>query len=134
MGILRLAHVDVQTPDLDLAAAYYSEVMGLREVLRTPDTAYFKCWDEHDHHSLRMRYSPRTGLDSFTFRGESEDDLGEFEKKVEAYGCPTKRVSRGEAVGQGTDRILTTHVGSLGPPSPAAGHLAGAGERPSLRP
>ena len=29
MGILRLSHVDIKVPDLDLAAAYYSEVMGL---------------------------------------------------------------------------------------------------------
>jgi catechol 2,3-dioxygenase len=48
-----------------------------------------------------MRYNPRTGLDSFTFRVEQEDDLAEFEKKVEAYGCPTSRVSRGGAIGQG---------------------------------
>ena len=32
MGILRLAHVDVRTPDLDLATAYYTEVMGLQQV------------------------------------------------------------------------------------------------------
>ena len=101
MGILRLAHVDVRTPDLDLSTAYYTEVMGLQQVARTEDTVYLKCWDEEDHHSLRMRYNPRTGLDSFTFRVEQEDDLAEFEKKVEAYGCPTSRVSRGGAVGQG---------------------------------
>ena len=33
-----------------------------------------------------------------------------------------------------TDRILTTHVGSLARPPGAAGHDEGAGERPALRP
>ena len=75
MGILRLAHVDVRTPDLDLSTAYYTEVIGLRRSARTDDAVYLKCWDEEDHHSLRMRYDPRTGMDLFTFRVEAEDDL-----------------------------------------------------------
>ena len=29
MGVLRLAHVDVRTPDLDLSVAYYTEVMAV---------------------------------------------------------------------------------------------------------
>ena len=29
MGVLRLAHVDVRTPDLELSTAYYTEVLGL---------------------------------------------------------------------------------------------------------
>ena len=101
MGILRLAHIDVRTPDLDLATAYYADVMGLQKVRRDDDRAYFKCWDEEDHHSLRMRYDPRTGLDSFTFRVEREDDLHDFEKRLADYGCQVARVSKGEAVGQG---------------------------------
>jgi len=101
MGILRLAHIDVRTPDLDLATAYYTGVMGLHQVSREADRVYFKCWDEEDHHSLRMRYDPRTGLDSFTFRVEREDDLHDFEKRLADYGCQVSRVSKGEAVGQG---------------------------------
>ena len=101
MGILRLAHVDVRTPDLELSTAYYTEVLGLRLAERGEDTVYLKCWDEEDHHSIRLRYDPRTGLDLFSFRVEHEDDLAELEKAVEAYGCQVRRVSRGEAVGQG---------------------------------
>ena len=101
MGILRLAHIDVRTPDLDLATAYYTGVIGLHQVSREADRVYFKCWDEEDHHSLRMRYDPRTGLDSFTFRVEREDDLHDFEKRLADYGCQVARVSKGEAVGQG---------------------------------
>ena len=102
MGILRLAHVDVRTPDLELSTAYYTEVMGLQQVQRTDDAVYLKCWDEEDHHSLRMRYDPRTGMDSFTFRVEDEDDLARASRsRSRRYGCPRQRVSRGEAVGQG---------------------------------
>ena len=31
MGILRLSHVEIRVPDLELATAYYSEVVGLIE-------------------------------------------------------------------------------------------------------
>ena len=89
MGILRLAHVDVRTPDLELSTAYYTEVLGLQLAERGEDTVYLKCWDEEDHHSIRLRYDPRTGLDLFSFRVEAEDDLGELEKAVERYGCPS---------------------------------------------
>jgi len=101
VGILRLAHVDVRTPDLELSTAYYTEVLGLQLAERREDTVYLKCWDEEDHHSIRLRYDPRTGLDLFSFRVEHEDDLAELEKAIEAYGCQVQRVSRGEAVGQG---------------------------------
>ena len=51
MGIFRLGHVEVRVPDLELAAAYYTEVLGLREVERSGARIYLKAWDEHDHHS-----------------------------------------------------------------------------------
>ena len=85
MGVLRLAHVDVRTPDLDLSTAYYTEVMGLSVTERTADAVYFKCWDEEDHHSLRLRYNPRTGLDLFSFRVEAEDDLAELARVAASH-------------------------------------------------
>ena len=63
MGILRLAHVDVTVTDLDLAAAYYTEVMGMLEVERDENSVYLKCWDEVDHHSLRISYAPVKGYE-----------------------------------------------------------------------
>ena len=101
MGILRLAHVDIRTTDLDLASAYYSEVMGLFETERDDDHVYFKAWDEIDHHSLRLRYDSRIGLDKLCFKVEAEDDLADLERRIEAYGLPVSRVSDGESVGQG---------------------------------
>ena len=80
--ILRLQHVEIRVPDLELCTAYYTEVLGLVETARDvkdgTDRVFLKCWDEEDHHSLRLRYHPRTGLDSFTFRVEAEDDLHEL--------------------------------------------------------
>jgi len=52
MGIFRLGHVEVRVPDLELCAAYYTEVLGLVEVERQGKHVYLKGWDEHDHHSV----------------------------------------------------------------------------------
>ena len=101
MGVLRLAHVDVRTPDLELSTAYYTEVLGMEISARTDDSVYLKCWDEEDHHSLRLRTDSRIGMDKFSFRVEREDDLGELEIRLANAGCDVRRVSRGEEVGQG---------------------------------
>ena len=44
MGILRLSHVEVRVPDLELATAYYTEVIGLYETAREQDRVFLKCW------------------------------------------------------------------------------------------
>ena len=111
MGILRLSHVDITVPDLDLASAYYTEVMGMLEVERTANEVYFKCWDEEDHHSLKVKYDPRVGIEHFTFKVEKEDDLASLEKRVETYGYRVNRMSRGEQVGQGESIRFETPSG-----------------------
>ena len=72
MAIFRLGHVEVRTPDLELCAAYYTEVMGLREVARDDNHVYLKGWDEQDHHSLMLTSANRYGLERVAF----EDRVG----------------------------------------------------------
>ena len=111
MGILRLAHVDVTVTDLDLATAYYTEVIGLQETERDADSVYLKCWDEPNHHSLRLIYGPRVGFEQMSFRVEHEDDLSRFENRVQQWGYPVRRVSKGEHVGQGESIRFETPSG-----------------------
>lgn len=111
MGILRLSHVDITVPDLDLATAYYSEVIGMDVVTREQDRVFFRCWDEEDHHSLAVRYDPRVGIDRFSFKVEREDDLDDLERRVETYGFHVSRVSRGEEIGQGESIRFETPSG-----------------------
>ena len=91
MGILRLGHVDVTVTDLDLATAYYTEVIGLLETERDGDSVYLKCWDEPNHHSLRLTYGPRVGFDQMSFKVEHESDLDTYENKVQQWGYPVRR-------------------------------------------
>ena len=82
MGMQRLAHVDVTVTDLDLATAYYTEVIGMLETERDENSVYLKCWDEPNHHSLRLIYGPRVGFDLMSFKVDRDDDLEEFERRV----------------------------------------------------
>jgi catechol 2,3-dioxygenase len=111
VGIQRLSHVDITVPDLDLANAYYGEVMGMERVAMHDDRTYFKCWDEEDHHSLAVRYDPRVGMDRFSFKVEREDDLDDLERRVETYGYRVDRISKGEEVGQGQSIRFDTPSG-----------------------
>lgn len=111
MGVLRLSHVDITVTDLDLACAYYTKVIGMTQVQRTDGSAYLKCWDEADHHSLRLSYAPRTGFGLMSFKVEREDDLADFEIAVSRYGFPVQRVSRGASVGQGESIRFETPSG-----------------------
>ena len=111
MGILRLSHVDITVPDLDLAAAYYTQVIGMDAVDTVGDRMFLKCWDEEDHHSLAVRYDPRVGIDRFTFKVEHPDDLDILENKVQTYGYRVERISRGEEVGQGESIRFSTPSG-----------------------
>ncbi len=101
MGILRLSHADITAPDLDLAAAYYTEVLGLDLVERTEDRLFLKAWDERDHHSLAIRFSPTIGVDRVAFKLEHDHDLDVLEHRLEQAGCSVSRVGDGEEVGQG---------------------------------
>ena len=101
MGIFRLGHVEIKVPDLELAAAYYTEVLGLIEVAREPERVFLKCWDEHDHHSVVLRYAPRYGLDHAMFKVAEPDDLDVLERRLTGYGCSVGRMSAGEELGMG---------------------------------
>ena len=96
MGILRLSHVEIRQPDLELATAYYSEVVGLVETAREGERVFLKCWDEQQHHSVILKYAPTYGLESFGFKVQDQADLDELETRINEYGINTKRYGPGE--------------------------------------
>ena len=96
MGLLRLSHVELRVPDLELATAYYSEVLGLYETAREPERVFLKCWDEHQHHSLVLTFAPTYGVEHFGFKVEDEADLDFYADRLAAAGIEVRRFARGE--------------------------------------
>jgi catechol 2,3-dioxygenase len=113
MSIYRLGHVEIRVPDLELCAAYYTEVLGLREVDRDDEHVYLKCWDEHDHHSVTLTAATRYGLNHIGWKTESLDDLAEYETTLEKYGCTVERLAAGEEHGQGEAIRFDTPTGHV---------------------
>src|SRR3954470_5700671 len=94
--ILRLQHVQIRVPDLELCTAYYTEVLGLIETAHEQDRVFLKCWDEHEHHSVVLRQAPTYGLDHMSFKVADRADLDHYADRVEAYGLGVKRFEQGE--------------------------------------
>jgi catechol 2,3-dioxygenase-like lactoylglutathione lyase family enzyme len=101
MSILRLSHVEIRVPDLELATAYYSEVVGLIETAREPTRVFLKCWDEHQHHSVVLSYAPTHGLGHFGFKVTEAADLDAYQARPKASPCAAMRKPSG---GQATAR------------------------------
>ncbi len=104
-GILRLSHAEVRVPDVELALAYYVEVVGLIQVDRDADRVYLKAWDEHQHHSLILVSAPTYGLESVGFKVEHATDLDSLAARVEAAGIAITRYQRG-ALGLGSGDVV----------------------------
>ena len=98
---------------LDLTSAYYTEVMGMEVVARDEDSVYLKCWDEEDHHSLRLRYAPRVGMDLMSFKVHHEDDLADL---VAGEPGPLEQVGddRGAELGRGRLRKRAAELADCG--------------------
>lgn len=95
-GVLRLSHVEVRVPDLELAIAYYSEVVGLVVTDVGPDRAYLKGWDEQQHHSLVLASAPTYGLNSFGLKVASMGELERLAARVTNAGFDVVRFHPGE--------------------------------------
>jgi len=96
MSILRLSHVEIRVPDLELATAYYSEVVGLIETAREPERVFMKCWDEHQHHCVILTYAPTHGLNHFGFKVTDAADLDVYRARLEAHGVAVRRYEKSE--------------------------------------
>ena len=94
--ILRLQHVEVRVPDLELCTAYYTEVVGLIEVAHEEGRVFLKCWDEHEHHSVVLRQAPTYGLDHMSFKVAEAGDLDYYADRVDKAGIAVKRFAARE--------------------------------------
>ena len=92
MGILRLGYLEIRVKEINKAAQYYTQVLGLKETARAAGKIYLKAWDEWEHHQLVLVEDPSPGLNHMAFRLESLDDLPFFENKLERNGCRVERV------------------------------------------
>ncbi|MCG7337216.1 VOC family protein [Sporosarcina sp. ACRSM] len=85
--ISQLAHVEIYTPNLEETVRFYTETIGLLESERQGKSVYLRAWGEFFHHSLKITEAPEKGLGHIGWRAQSEDDLLEAVRFIEAMGC-----------------------------------------------
>ena len=102
MSIWRVGYVEVRSLDLDRDVQFWRDVVGLVETARDNGKAYFKCWDEQDHHSLILKQDTRAGIERVAFKVESAQDLDHYRQKLDAAGVEAayipSDVARGPAI------------------------------------
>jgi catechol 2,3-dioxygenase-like lactoylglutathione lyase family enzyme len=83
----KLAHVVVNTPDIDRATAFYTDVLGLR----------ISDWSEHvmsflrcnaEHHSIAFNAAPHASYNHTSWTMGSIDELFRAQGRVRAAGVP----------------------------------------------
>ncbi|MDO5499414.1 MAG: catechol 2,3-dioxygenase [Propionibacteriaceae bacterium] len=102
MGILRLGYAEIRVTDLEEAKSHYGRTLGLKHVEDVDGKAYFKGWDEWDHHSLVL-HEGGVGVVKYGFKVAYPEDLDVIEKKAQTFGATVERMSKGETreVGDG---------------------------------
>lgn len=142
MGVMRLGYVHARVTDLAQARSHYADTLGMRVVHDEPDRLHLKAWDEFDHHSVVLEEGG-VGLVKLGYKVQRSDDLSEFERRAQAFGCITERMSKGDnlAVGDGVRIVLPsdhvvelyneievtgTETGTVNP-NPFPRHLVGVG-------
>ena len=83
----RLAYVDLATPSIDDALAYYVGVLGATTTERSADTAYLSLG--LDHHNLTLAAAERPGIAAIGLQLSAGSDLGEVERRLATMGLKT---------------------------------------------
>ncbi len=115
MGVLRLGYVHMRVTDLEEAKRHYGYTMGLMPAREEPGRAFYKGWDEWDHHSVVLEEGG-VGLVKMGYKVARDDDLEIYEKRAQQFGCLVERMSKGDnpEVGDGVRIVLPSeHVMEL---------------------
>jgi catechol 2,3-dioxygenase len=95
MAVLRMGYVHAKVTDLAEAKQHYANTLGLYCTKEENGKLYFKGWDEWDHHSVVLEEGG-VGAVKFGFKVFDPAELDLYEKRAQAQGYPTQRMSAGE--------------------------------------
>jgi catechol 2,3-dioxygenase-like lactoylglutathione lyase family enzyme len=87
--VRKIAHATYEMPDLDPQIEYYTEVLGLNLVGKEKNAAYLA--SKIEHHSVVLRKGSEPKCTRLGFEIGVNEDLGAFEKQVQAHGVKTQR-------------------------------------------
>lgn len=95
MAVMRMGYLHVKVTDLEEAKGHYGNTLGLYQTLEQDGRAYFKGWDEWDHHSVVLEEGG-VGFGRAGYKCLRSEDVAEIERRAIAFGYPVRRMSAGE--------------------------------------
>lgn len=112
MSVLRLGYLHMRVTDLADAKKHYVDTLGMLVVDESPGRLILKAWDEWDHHSLVLTENG-VGVEKLGYKVSSVDELARYEKRIQAFGCTTDRMSAGDNPGVGDGVRVTIPSGHV---------------------
>jgi catechol 2,3-dioxygenase len=92
-GLCKLAHVALQTPQLERSLWFFRDLLGMDEVARGEEGVHLRCFGELDHHSLLLIEGP-TAVDHVAFRTSGPDDVAALAEQIAATGAAVRGAPR----------------------------------------
>lgn len=92
--IKKISHASYETPDLEQQTEYYTEVIGLSVVSKSPTEVFLA--SKIDPHSIVLRKGDEAKCTSLGFQIAPEGDLDALQKHVEGHQISTSRKSDAE--------------------------------------
>jgi catechol 2,3-dioxygenase len=112
--VSQLAHLELLTPDLDRAARFFTDFVGLTASARTATAVYLRAWGETFHHSLQLTASAAAGLGHVAWRASSAAALDAGAAELERVGAGQSWVEGGTGHGRAYRfRTPGGHTGEL---------------------
>lgn len=101
MGIATLAHAELYCPDLEASREHFRDTMGLYESHVTEDAVYMRAFGDWQDYTLILREGDDWGGGHIAWMVEDEEDLEEFQDRIESSGYETEWVEDTGEPGQG---------------------------------
>jgi len=93
-GTFKTEHVRLQVEDLDAAATFYEEVLGLAPVDRADGWAYFGCGYDENYDLAIREGSP--GIEHVAVRADAPGEVDAYEERLEDAGVDWRRTDGAE--------------------------------------
>ncbi|HEY2717887.1 MAG TPA: 3,4-dihydroxyphenylacetate 2,3-dioxygenase [Solirubrobacterales bacterium] len=101
MSVTRVGHVELYVSELDRAADFYVDVLGLVETERSDEHVYLRCVEDREHHTLMLSRGEGNGLAHISFRVDDPGDLDRLAGEYRDAGIDVAEVEAGAELGQG---------------------------------
>jgi len=102
MAVATLGHVELLCPDIESSLEHFTRVLGFHESTREDGSIYLRAWGDWDTYTLILTESDdRIGLGHASFKVEADEDLDEYQERIEASGYDTRWLEPGAEPGQG---------------------------------